>query len=307
MNAMLYDVVQHGTGRGAILSDREVAGKTGTSSEFRDAWFIGFTSDVVTGVWVGNDDFKPMRKVTGGTLPAQIWKTYMTAAVRNTPPVALAKALPQPEPNYAAYGDYHGAPTQDGSNGFFIEVPGFIRDLFGADDGSGDGRDLDRARERVREMNGRTEDRMQYEDPYAADARVPPPPPSSPPQNFATPQPTWNEDLFTAPPPRDLEAERRQLAERDQAFRAPFNPYMVPQPPPPPAAYRAPMPRDLPPIDRFGPSDMPPVDRPDDFAARSNDVPDRDVYQRDLDPGYYQNDVPPLPPPPIDPPFNWTR
>ena len=62
---MMQAVVTSGTGQAASL-DRPVAGKTGTSQDYRDAWFIGFTADLVTGVWVGNDDNTPMNKVTGG-------------------------------------------------------------------------------------------------------------------------------------------------------------------------------------------------------------------------------------------------
>jgi len=57
-----------------------VAGKTGTSSNYRDAWFMGFTGQYVTGVWYGNDNFSPMGRVTGGSFPAQTWKTFMQAA-----------------------------------------------------------------------------------------------------------------------------------------------------------------------------------------------------------------------------------
>ena len=80
LNSMLQTVVQAGTGRRAQLDYTNVAGKTGTSSAFRDAWFMGFTGQYVTGVWLGNDDFSPMARVTGGSFPAQTWKTYMTAA-----------------------------------------------------------------------------------------------------------------------------------------------------------------------------------------------------------------------------------
>lgn len=76
--------VDHGTARKAKL-DRPVYGKTGTSQNFRDAWFIGLTSDLVTGVWVGNDDNAPMDKVTGGTLPVTIWHDFMAPALSNTP------------------------------------------------------------------------------------------------------------------------------------------------------------------------------------------------------------------------------
>jgi membrane peptidoglycan carboxypeptidase len=92
LTMMLYGVVTQGTGRSAALPGREVAGKTGTTQDYRDAWFVGFTPDYVTGVWVGNDDNSPMRNVTGGTLPATIWKDVMTFAERGLPPKALDKS-----------------------------------------------------------------------------------------------------------------------------------------------------------------------------------------------------------------------
>jgi penicillin-binding protein 1A len=79
MDAMLQRVVQAGTGRAARL-DRVAAGKTGTSSDFRDAWFVGYSGDLICGVWVGNDDGSPMKGVTGGNVPAQIWREFMMAA-----------------------------------------------------------------------------------------------------------------------------------------------------------------------------------------------------------------------------------
>ena len=60
-------------------------GKTGTSQAFRDGWFIGYTKDVVVGVWIGNDDEAPMKRVTGGTLPAMIWKKVMSEALQINP------------------------------------------------------------------------------------------------------------------------------------------------------------------------------------------------------------------------------
>ncbi len=89
MNEMLQSVVTSGTGRGASIG-RPVAGKTGTTSDYKDAWFIGYTPDLVAGVWVGNDDNAPMKKVTGGSLPAPIWRGFMSAALAGTP----AKDLP---------------------------------------------------------------------------------------------------------------------------------------------------------------------------------------------------------------------
>ena len=85
MNYMLLDVVRRGTGVHAGLAKREVAGKTGTSQDFKDAWFIGFTPQLVAGVWVGNDDNKPMKKVTGGEIPAAIWHDFMTQAMDGLP------------------------------------------------------------------------------------------------------------------------------------------------------------------------------------------------------------------------------
>jgi len=97
MNAMMYQTVQWGTGRAAAVPGHEVAGKTGTSTDYRDAWFVGFSPELVTGVWVGNDDFSPMKKVTGGSLPAQIWSGFMRVALKNSPPTPLPRAEPAPE------------------------------------------------------------------------------------------------------------------------------------------------------------------------------------------------------------------
>ncbi len=84
MRAMLEVTLERGTGRQAALR-RFVAGKTGTSSDNRDAWFIGFTDDLVAGVWVGNDDGRPMPGVSGGTLPAQIFRDFILRAEGDLP------------------------------------------------------------------------------------------------------------------------------------------------------------------------------------------------------------------------------
>jgi penicillin-binding protein 1A len=76
---LLQAVVKEGTGKAARL-DRPVAGKTGTSQDYRDAWFVGFTTDFVVGVWVGNDDDAPTKEVVGGDLPAKIWHDFVAAA-----------------------------------------------------------------------------------------------------------------------------------------------------------------------------------------------------------------------------------
>jgi penicillin-binding protein 1A len=94
MNELLAGVLSHGTGRAAAL-DRPAAGKTGTTQDFHDAWFVGYTADLVTGVWLGNDDNAPMKHVTGGTLPARTWHTFMAAATQGMP-VRPLPAAPTP-------------------------------------------------------------------------------------------------------------------------------------------------------------------------------------------------------------------
>ena len=81
---MLAGAINAGTGTAARL-DRPAAGKTGTTQDYRDAWFAGYTADLVAVVWVGRDDNAPMDKVTGGGLPADIWKRFMAPAHQGWP------------------------------------------------------------------------------------------------------------------------------------------------------------------------------------------------------------------------------
>jgi len=97
LTAMLYGVVVSGTGGYASLHGREAAGKTGTTQDSHDAWFVGFTTDYVAAAWVGNDDSSPTRGVTGGTLPAYIWRDTMLAAEQGHPLKALNRSV-QPPP-----------------------------------------------------------------------------------------------------------------------------------------------------------------------------------------------------------------
>ena len=89
MNTMMQETLLSGTARKAELPGWSAAGKTGTSQDFRDAWFIGYTANLVTGVWLGNDDNSPTRKATGGGLPVEVWTRFMRSAHQGIPVAAL--------------------------------------------------------------------------------------------------------------------------------------------------------------------------------------------------------------------------
>jgi penicillin-binding protein 1A len=89
MNAMMQQTLLIGTAKHASLPGWPAAGKTGTSQDFRDAWFMGYTARLVTGVWLGNDDGAPTKHVTGGSLPVEIWSRFMRGAHQGVPVAAL--------------------------------------------------------------------------------------------------------------------------------------------------------------------------------------------------------------------------
>jgi penicillin-binding protein 1A len=93
---MLAQVIESGTGTRARLPGREAAGKTGTTQAARDAWFVGFTADYVAGVWMGYDDNRPLTGVTGGGLPAEIWREVMIRVHEGLPPRPLPMIAPSP-------------------------------------------------------------------------------------------------------------------------------------------------------------------------------------------------------------------
>lgn len=110
MTRLMLQTVTTGTGKAARLEDHPTAGKTGTTQDYRDAWFVGFTADLVCGVWIGNDNNASMKRATGGGLPAHIFHTFMAGAEQNLPArplpgmllLAAMTAPPQTEPDMTA-------------------------------------------------------------------------------------------------------------------------------------------------------------------------------------------------------------
>ncbi|HYF23963.1 MAG TPA: PBP1A family penicillin-binding protein [Caulobacteraceae bacterium] len=119
-NQVLRSVLSSGTGTGARIPGYDLAGKTGTTSDYKDAWFVGYTGGFVTAVWVGKDDNKPMRRVTGGGTPAAIWRSFMAAALPKLKVAAIPNG-PAPAP-----GTVFGDPIGD--------LLGQAGDLFGGGD-----------------------------------------------------------------------------------------------------------------------------------------------------------------------------
>ena len=108
MNRMLAQTLTIGTAKRADLPGWEAAGKTGTSQDYRDAWFVGYTARYVTAVWLGNDDSSPTKKASGANLPVEIWSRYMKVAHKNVPVAELPGGL-----RTAGFGGYgYGAPGQ---------------------------------------------------------------------------------------------------------------------------------------------------------------------------------------------------
>ena len=137
---MMEKVVSQGTGKRAQFGDRQIAGKTGTTQAARDAWFIGFTADYVAGVWMGYDDNTPLRGVTGGGLPAEIWKETMTRVhegLPNTPLPMIVPAQPERAPVVARQEPRQERRQEARPEGGVIEQ--VLRDIFGGGSSRGNG------------------------------------------------------------------------------------------------------------------------------------------------------------------------
>jgi len=139
---MMEKVVSEGTGQRAQFGGRQLAGKTGTTSAAKDAWFIGFSADYVAGVWMGYDDNTPLKGVTGGGLPAEIWREAMKRVHEGVPVKPLPMVAPAPPAQVAFEGEVNAvapapapsgtprtqAPAQDRPLSIIDQV---LKDIFG--------------------------------------------------------------------------------------------------------------------------------------------------------------------------------
>ncbi len=126
LNDMLQAVLTSGTGRRAALAQHPSAGKTGTTQDFRDAWFVGYTAQLVAGVWVGNDDGRAMNRMMGGNLPARLWHDVMAMAHEGRAPAPLPGTRSDPIALLAARGSGPPAAARE-------EAPRLPRERIGTD------------------------------------------------------------------------------------------------------------------------------------------------------------------------------
>jgi penicillin-binding protein 1A len=121
MTTMMEGVIQEGTGYPNAIIGRPAAGKTGTTSDFRDAWFVGFTPQLTAAVWVGNDDYSKMYESYGGNVPARIWARFMRGALKDVKPMDFASAPPDVEiVRVCASGNFRSPPGKPGRAEYFL-------------------------------------------------------------------------------------------------------------------------------------------------------------------------------------------
>ncbi|MGJ8617266.1 MAG: transglycosylase domain-containing protein [Sulfitobacter sp.] len=135
---MMEKVISEGTGQRAQFGGRQLAGKTGTTSAAKDAWFIGFSADYVAGVWMGYDDNTPLKGVTGGGLPTAIWRETMSRVHEGVPLKDLPMSTPGPatgfgEPEIAS----DPIPVPDNNSGGGTIIDQVLHDIFGPSSGGG--------------------------------------------------------------------------------------------------------------------------------------------------------------------------
>jgi penicillin-binding protein 1A len=120
MTTMMEGVIQEGTGYPNAIIGRPAAGKTGTTSDFRDAWFVGFVPQLTAAVWVGNDDYTPMYESYGGNVPARIWAHFMKSAMKGTAAQAFDPMPPDVQRVRLCGADRRAPPGYSGSMEFFL-------------------------------------------------------------------------------------------------------------------------------------------------------------------------------------------
>ncbi len=175
----MKDVVTRGTARRAAVRGAVIAGKTGTTSDYKDAWFVGFSPRVATAVWVGNDTGKLMKRVFGGTVPAPVFSDYMRVATRQYP----AERFPEPSDltNTDRGLEQSGEPEEGLSDSLELESPGDDPSLLeGASEDGAEGGELPPPEESAPQDNFLDLDSQQ--DRYIPPDTTPPPKPEEPPQ-----------------------------------------------------------------------------------------------------------------------------